>query len=92
MNITLNIPAGAEATLREALGPDLSTAALEALLTEGYRTGKLSTGDIAEALGCETRLEAERWLSQRKVALNYSLDDLDADRATLDRVLGPVSR
>ena len=92
MNITLNIPTNAETTLREALGPDLGAAALDALLIEGYRTGKLSTGDIADALGYETRFQAEGWLSERQVALNYSLAELEADRATLDRVLGPVPR
>ena len=92
MSITLNIPTSAEATLREALGPDLGGAALEALLIEGYRTGKLSTGDIAEALGYASRFQVERWLAEHDVALNYTLADLDADRATLDRVLGPVSQ
>ena len=92
MNITLNIPANAEAALRDALGPDLSTAALAALLIEGYRTGKLSTGDIAEVLGFETRHQAQHWLAERNVSINYSLAELDADRATLDRMLGPVDR
>ncbi len=90
MNITLNIPPAAEATLRDAWGQDISAAALEALLIEGYRTGKLSTGDIAEALGFETRYQAEQWLAARRVALSYTLDDLDQDRAALDRILGPV--
>jgi predicted HTH domain antitoxin len=90
VSITLNIPSRVEATLRQALGPDLEAAALEALLIEGYRTGKLSTGDIAEALGYATRIEAERWLSARQIDLNYTITDLEADRATLDRVLGPV--
>ena len=92
MNITINIPETAEAAFRQAWGQNLSRAAFEALLIEGYRSGKLSTGDIAEALNFETRLAAEQWLAARQVSLNYSLADLEADRATLDRVLGPVTR
>ncbi len=92
MTITFDIPEIVEATLREALGPDLGAAAFEAMLVEGYRAGKLSTGDIALALGYGSRLQAEQWLAQRGAALNYSLADLDADRSTLDRILGPVAR
>ncbi len=90
MSISINISAAAEATLREAWGPDVGTAAFEALLIEGYRTGKLSLGDIAAILGLETRLQAESWLGARKVSLNYSVADLESDRETLNRVLGPV--
>lgn len=90
MSISIDISATAEATLREAWGADVGTAAFEALLIEGYRTGRLSLGDIAAALGLETRLQAESWLGARKVPLNYTVADLEADRETLNRVLGPV--
>lgn len=92
MTLKLNISATAEVAIRAALGPDLDRAALDALLIEGYRTGKLSTGDIADALGFKTRHEAEQWLCQRHVEPNYTQADLDADRETLSCVLGPVSR
>jgi len=92
MSITFNVPSGAEATLREAMGPDLGAAAFDALLIEGYRRGKLSTGDIAEALGFETRLQVEAWLGAHGVTLNYSVSDLEDDRRTLEKILGPAGR
>jgi len=91
MAITLELPPEVEETFRQALGPNVERAALEALIVEGYRTAKLSTGDIADILGFETRLEAEQWLASRGMHLNYSLEDLEDDRATLERVLGPVT-
>lgn len=90
MAITLELPPGVEETFRNALGPNVERAAFDALIIEGYRTTKLSTGDIADILGFETRLEAEQWLTSRGMRLNYSLEDLEDDRATLERVLGPV--
>ena len=35
--------------------------------------------------------QTERFLTERNVPLNYSLGDLQADRATLDEVLGRPS-
>ena len=92
MTIRLNVPSKAEETLRTAWGEQLDDAALDALLIDGYRTGKLSSGDIADALGFETRFQAEQWLASRGVGLNYALEDFEADVATLDRVLGPIPR
>lgn len=92
MTISFDISQNLEVTLREALGPDLGKAALEALLLEGYRRGRLSSGDIAVAMQLDTRCEAEQWLAQRGVLLNYSLADLKADRDTLDQLLGSIRR
>jgi hypothetical protein len=92
MDIAIKIPPRAEATIERAWGPDIGGAAWDALLIEGYRTGKLSTGDLADALAFATRFEAERWLKQHDVPLNYTIAELEADRATLDQLLGPVNR
>lgn len=83
---TLNVPVMIADTLRRAFGPDLDRAAVEALAMEGYRNGKFSCGDVAAVLGFSTSLEAQRWLAERGVPLNYTLDDLEADRASLARL------
>lgn len=88
MTIELNIPDEAEQTLRQAWGDTLDRAALEALAIEGYRTGRLSSAEVGELLGLEDRWTVARWLGERHVPLNYTADDLEADRRTLDRVLG----
>lgn len=88
MGISLNIPPTAEAMLREAWGQNLDCAAVEALAVEGYRSGKLSAADVGRLLGLQDRWTVNQWLADRQVPLNYTLDDLEADRATLDRLLG----
>ena len=37
-------------------------------------------------LGLETRWDAEAWLAERGIPLNYDLEDLEADRRMLDRL------
>lgn len=88
MTLSLNIPKEAEQALREAWGAGLDRAAFEALVVEGYRSGKFGAGQVRRLLGLESRWDAEQWLGQRGVSLNYSADDLNSDRETLDRVLG----
>lgn len=89
MSISFELPAEIETDLRRQVG-DLNQAAKEAFIVENYRTGLLSIGDVADLLGFQTRYEAEQWLGRRGVHLNYSVEDLEADRETLDQVLGPV--
>ncbi len=86
--LTIHLPADAEQVLLEAWGDNLDRAALEALIIEGYRLGKLGIGQVRRLLGFESRWEAEEWLGQRGVHWNYSPADLQDDRETLDRLLG----
>lgn len=88
MVINLNIPDDHEQTLRKVWGQNLDRAALEALAIEGYRAGKLSAAEVGRLLGLIDRWEVNRWLAERRVPLNYTLSDLEADRHTLDQVLG----
>lgn len=88
MAISINIPKDQEQTLRNAWGADLDRAALEALAIEGYRTNRFSAAEVGELLGIKDRWLVNQWLADHKVPLNYSLEDLEADRRTLDRVLG----
>lgn len=83
MVIKLEIPIDEERALRDAWGSGLDRAAFEGLLTESYRAGKISMGYLAHLLGLDTSIEAQTWLAQRGQPLNYSLDDLEADRQTL---------
>jgi len=78
-----SLPTEAERTLKQAFGPDLDRAAIEALAIEGYRTAKLTAGEVARVLGLDTSIEAQAWLAGHGVAHNYSLEDLESDRASL---------
>ena len=88
MSVTLDISEDTQRALEQAFGQGLSRAALEALAIEGYRLGKLSTYQIQTLLGFEDRWETQDWLGKRGICLNYTLEDLESDRLTLDRVLG----
>ena len=91
MPVVIALPIEIEHQLREQ-NPHLDETARDALLIDLYRQGNLSTGDIASVLKFGTRYESERWLADHGVDLNYSKSDLDADRLTLDRVLGTGSK
>lgn len=86
MAVIVNLPAGIEALLRREY-PDLDLAAKEALAIEGYRSGRLSLGAVAEMLGLATTIEALDWLARRGVPLNDDERNLEDDRRTLRAVL-----
>jgi predicted HTH domain antitoxin len=86
VEITIKLPD----LLARTLGPTAEARArrlTEAMAIEEYRAGRLSQRQVAEVLGLDY-WQTERFLIERNVALNYSAADLEADRATLDEVLG----
>lgn len=87
MTINIQVPESTEETLKQAFGANLERMALEALVVEGYRCGKLGIGQVRRLLGLESRWDAENWLGDHGVVWNYTLEDLEADRATLAHVL-----
>ena len=89
MAITFDLPEDIERMLYREMG-DISRVAKEALLMEAYRTAKLSLGELAQILGMGV-IETLDWLGQHGVPLNYSLEDLDTDRKTLEEIF-PQSR
>jgi hypothetical protein len=91
MSIILNISSDAERFLRETWGKDLDRAAFEALVMEGYRSKKFGAGMVRRLLDLPTRWDAEQWLGSHGVPLNYSIEDLESDRQTLDRLLGKTA-
>jgi predicted HTH domain antitoxin len=62
---------------------DVSRGALEALALEGYRDGTLSRDQIGQLLGLSL-WETEAFLKQRQAYLQYTEEDLAADRRALD--------
>jgi predicted HTH domain antitoxin len=59
---------------------------MEDATIEGYREGRLSHRQVGEMLGLDY-WQAETFLKERGVAVNYSVADLDTDKATLDKIL-----
>jgi predicted HTH domain antitoxin len=62
---------------------------VEDAVIERYRAGRLSHRQVGEALGLNY-WQAEAFLKERGVALNYSVADLEADAVTLEKIL-PLS-
>ena len=87
MPIVIDIPEALERELR-ARTPDLDEEARDRFIIAQYEAARISVGQVALALGFETRLEAEQWLGGRGVFRNYGLEDLEADRRTLAKMLG----
>ncbi len=91
MTLSVHIPDSAAASLREALGPDFERSVLEAMVIEAYRRGRMSVGALAQTLGMGV-IEADQWLAQRGVPLNYSAQDLESDARTLRRLVPELPR
>lgn len=86
MTITLEIPEALASQLRAASPKDLSQQALEALVLEAYRTGRIGGPQAAEALGF-SRVRWEQFLEDHHVLENaYTVEDLERDVATLRRL------
>jgi predicted HTH domain antitoxin len=59
---------------------------VEDAVIERYRGGRLSQRQVGEALGLNY-WQTETFLKERGVPLNYSAADLEADAATLEKIL-----
>lgn len=85
VEVTVKLPDNVARTFGEtpeSMGRHL----LENAAIEEYRSGRLSHRQVGEMLSLDY-WQAERFLTEHRVPLNYSLADLEADRATLDRIL-----
>lgn len=89
MTVSFDIPI----FVREALsrhGGDPNAAAREATLVELYRRGVITHHELGQALGLD-RFATEARLKTLGVFEGApTLDDIETDRCTLDRILGPV--
>jgi predicted HTH domain antitoxin len=81
MNIELQIPDEVARVLSSEYA-DLPRAAVEALALEGYRSNRLSDGQLRQMLGFSSRMQVHAFLKERGIPLNYSLADLEHDRET----------
>jgi predicted HTH domain antitoxin len=59
---------------------------IEDAAIEEYRAGRLSQRQVGEMLELDY-WQTEHFLAERKVPLNYSVTDLQADHVTLEEIL-----
>jgi hypothetical protein len=87
MNIIVRLPDD----ITERLGADAATLerrALEALIADEYRAGRLDKPDLRRLLGFESSYEIDGFLKAHGVYHDYTLADLEAERAALANLGG----
>jgi chromosome segregation and condensation protein ScpB len=85
MNLTVEIPDDMAQRLSSE-GGDLSRRALEALAAEEYRQGRLYKPDLRRLLGFTTSDQIDTLLKAHEVWIDYSLEDVERERAGLRRL------
>ena len=87
LHVTLNLPSDLEEKLRREHA-DLAAAVKEAFALELFRRGKLSHFELSRMLGLD-RFQTDALLQRHNVVEgSLTMDDLEADRRTLERVMG----
>jgi hypothetical protein len=85
MRVTVEIPDQFVQHLLPA-GRDAARALLEEAVAGAYRDGRLTMEQVRQLLGFGTRMQVDAFL-QLHAIFEYTVDDLDKDMATLDRLL-----
>jgi len=83
VELTIEIPDTIAEQIERTSG-SISRELLEAFAIEGYRTEKLSRGQVAELLGLSF-WQTEEFLRSHDALLHYDLNDLDQDRESLHK-------
>jgi len=85
MNVIVVIPDDVAQRL-SAAGGDLSRRALEVFLADEYRQGHLTNPDLRRLLGFDTSDQIDTSLEAHDVWIDYTMEDLERERAGLDRL------
>ena len=85
MNLIVQIP-DEIATRLSAGGSDLSRRALEALLAEEYKHDRITKPELQELLGIATSYELDGFLKAHDVWIEYSREDAERERQSLQRL------
>jgi hypothetical protein len=85
LNLNVEIPDDLASRLN-AVGGDLSRRALEALGLEEYKGGRITKAELRRLLGFDTRCEFDGFLKAHDVWINFSIEDLHREVATLQRL------
>ena len=85
MEVTIHIPHTLVPRLWEKWGEGLPRHMVESWVLEDYRAGALSTEEVRQLLGYETRFEVHGFLKAHGVSF-YTMEDLAQDFTTLDEL------
>lgn len=82
MNIAIDIPDDIGNILAAQAG-SVSCAVLEAVATEAYRSGAITTSQVQQMLGLHSRWETDAFLQRVAAFHDYTMDDLEKDIAAI---------
>lgn len=85
MQVTITIPDEFAARVVPQ-GQDAERLLLEELVAGAYRDGRLTMEQVRQVLGLDTRSQVDVFL-QRHAVYDYTIEDLNKDIATLDRLI-----
>jgi Uncharacterised protein family (UPF0175) len=85
MNLILRIPDDVASRIA-AQGGDLERRALEALVLEEFRAGRMNKGELRRTLGFVVLNEVDGFLKAHDVFEDYTIADLDRETQALDRL------
>jgi predicted HTH domain antitoxin len=85
VNVAVELPDDIAQQL-EIAWRDMPRRVLEAVAVEGYRSGALTRSQVQRLLQLSW-WDTEAFLKERQAYLPYNEEDLERDRAALDRVL-----
>jgi len=84
MAVTIRVPEDIAARWQPQ--GDIPRDILEGAALEAYRKQIIGESRLQQWLGFETRFDVHRFLKEHGVPVNYSLEDLEQDRLTHDRL------
>jgi hypothetical protein len=84
MEVAIQLPEPLVKRLQERWG-DLPRRVLESVVLEGFRDRILTTEELRQLLGFETKFDVHAFLKEHEVPF-YTLEDLEHDRETSDRL------
>jgi hypothetical protein len=90
MRVTIEIPDQFVQHLVPA-GHDAARALLEEAVAGAYRDGRLTMEQVRQLLGFGTRMQVDTFLQLREI-YDYTVEDLDKDIGTLERLLATKTR
>ena len=85
MEIAIDLPDDIARQVQEQRG-DIPRHVLESLALVWYQSGEVNEEQVRRLLGYSTRLRVHAFLKEHGVPLQYTLEDLEQDRAAHDHL------
>jgi predicted HTH domain antitoxin len=88
VSVTVELP-GEVASRYGAAPQQVGQHLLEQAALEGYRSGELSRGQVAQMLHLDWE-DTESFLAKHQCDRHYDLEDLEQDRKSIGSIFGPT--